>query len=486
MSTGSGSSAHGSPERPSAVRYWVLAMLCSLAFLTYLDRICVMRVQGEIERDLDLGRLTERDENRLREAGLAGNIQSRAKVSRDRATERMSWIFSAFLLGYMLCGVPGGRLGDRWGARVVIAGIVVWWSVFTALTGSVESVGKLLFREPGLPILLGGMVLVRFLFGCGEAGAYPNISRALGRWFPFRERASAQGAIWMASRCGGALAPSAIGALMAIAGGWHLAFWLLGLAGVLWAIFFHFWFRNRPEDKSSVNRAERELIRSAAPAEGSIYDDAVSARVPWLTLVRSANLWALCLVSFCLSFCWYFFVTFLPKFLKEQYQIDYANSEILTGLPLLAGGIACLAGGRISDHLIRRTHRQRWGRSLLGITGCSAAALCALAATQLRSPGVSIALICLAAAFQDVSLPCMWAVPVDIGGRYAGTVGGWMNSAGCLGGMLSPIVAAKVSSLSGWSAVFLLFAAVYVLGALAWWRVDASKPLVEHPVGTLA
>jgi nitrate/nitrite transporter NarK len=178
-----------------------------------------------------------------------------------------------------------------------------------------------------------------------------------------------------------------------------------------------------------------------------------------------------------MSFCWYFFVTFLPKFLKEQHRIDYADSEVLTGLPLLVGGISCLVGGKLSDTLIGKWHSRRWGRSMLGIAGCGAAAVCALAATQLRSSTACIVLICLASALQDISLPCMWSVPVDIGGRFAGTVGGWMNAAGCVGGMLSPIVAAKVSSVFGWNAVFFVFSGVYLIAAMAWARVDASKPL---------
>src|SRR6476646_55897 len=144
---------------PTRYRFWVLAVLCSLAFLTYLDRICIMRVQGEIERDLEFGRLTQQDESWLRKQGLAGNAQARAKLSRDRSTERMSWVFSAFLFGYMLFGVPVGRLGDRWGARAVIVAVVVWWSVFTALTGSVESMGRLLIRDPAPAIFLAALVL---------------------------------------------------------------------------------------------------------------------------------------------------------------------------------------------------------------------------------------------------------------------------------------------------------------------------------------
>lgn len=464
-------------QRPTGMRFWVLLVLCSLALLTYLDRICIMRVQGEIERDLGLGQLTERDERWLAAQGLANDQEARAKLSRDRATERMSWIFSAFLLGYLVFEVPGGWMGDRWGSRAVIFRIVAWWSVFTALTGSVESISRFLFREPTVMVYLGVMVVIRFLFGCGEAGAYPNVARVLGRWFPYRERASAQGAIWMASRTGGAIAPLVIGGLMVLAGGWHQGFWILGAIGVIWAVWFHRWFRNRPEDKPSVNAAERALIRSDAAEHGSIYDDGAAPRVPWRKLAGSTNLLALCGVAASMSFCWYFFVTFLPKFLKEQYQIDYADSELLTGLPLLVGGLSCLAGGKLSDLLILRFKSRRWGRSVPGIVGCTAAAACALGATQLHTPAACMALICLASALQDISLPCMWSVPVDIGGRFAGTVGGWMNAAGCVGGMLSPLVAAKVSSAFGWNSVFFLFAGVYLLAALAWARVDASRPL---------
>jgi nitrate/nitrite transporter NarK len=178
-----------------------------------------------------------------------------------------------------------------------------------------------------------------------------------------------------------------------------------------------------------------------------------------------------------MSFCWYFFVTFFPKYLKERHGIDYAQSEIVSGLPLLVGGLACLAGGKLSDWLVVRLRNRRWGRSLPGVIGCSLAAGCALAATQVQAPWACLLLLCLASAGQDISLPCLWSVPVDVGGRHAGTVGGCMNSMGCLGGMLSPIVAAKISGAFGWSHVFFAFAAIYLCAALAWSRVDAGRTL---------
>jgi sugar phosphate permease len=322
------------------------------------------------------------------------------------------------------------------------------------------------------------LVAIRFLFGIGEAGAYPNIARALGRWFPFSERATAQSFIWLSSRFGGALAPAIIGGFMLAAGGWQRAFFVLGVIGVIWALLFFAWFRDRPDDKPQANDAERDLIRQEETAAESIYSDESTISFRWGSLF-SANVLALCVVSFSVSFCFYFYITFLPKYLKEQFHVDYAQSQFISGLPLLLGGLACLAGGFLSDRAIRKTGNKRWGRSVIPIVGWTAAGLCAFAVSQLDSAVAVMTLIVVAFAFQDLGVPSMWSLPTDIGGRFAGTVGGWMNSAGGIGGMLSPLVAAKVSIAHGWNAAFLVFGAVYLLGALAWLRVDASSPILQ-------
>ena len=453
-------------------------MLCSLAFLTYLDRICIMRVQGDIERDLHFAQLTPADEQSLRERGLEGEAPARFKLERDRATARLSLVFSAFVAGYVLFEVPGGWLGDRWGARSVIFRIVLCWSLFTAATGGVKGITALFSAKPGPEQWLVAMVAIRFLFGVGEAGAYPNIARALGRWFPFHKRATAQSFIWFSSRLGGAFAPIIIGGLMLLGGGWQRAFWILGLTGVVWAVLFFAWFRDRPEDEPRVNEAECKLIRAGEAEAGSIYDDDSAPRFQWASLI-SPNVLALCLASFCVSFCFYFYITFLPKYLKDEFQVDYSQSQFISGLPLLLGGFACLAGGFLSDYSIRKTGSKRWGRSLVPIAGWTAAGLSAFAVSQLHSPGAVVALMVVAFAFQDLGVPSMWSLPTDIGGRCAGTIGGWMNSAGAIGGMLSPLVAAQVSIAHGWSATFVVFGAVYLLGALAWLRVDAGNLIRE-------
>src|ERR1044071_5623684 len=166
-------------SRRTRYRFCVLAILCSLAFLTYLDRICIMRVQGDIERDLGFANLTLADEQSLHERGLENDSLVRSKLANDRATERMSWVFSAFVAGYILFEVPGGWLGDRWGARAVIFRIVLCWSLFTAATGGGEGLTAIFSARPGPEHWLTALVMIRFLFGVGEAGAYPNIARAL-------------------------------------------------------------------------------------------------------------------------------------------------------------------------------------------------------------------------------------------------------------------------------------------------------------------
>jgi sugar phosphate permease len=283
----------------------------------------------------------------------------------------------------------------------------------------------------------------------------------------------------MSSRLGGAMAPLIIGALMAWTGSWRRAFWVLGGVGAAWALFFAWWFRDRPEDFSGANEAEQRYIRAGAGSAGSIYEESHSANVPWLRMLTSLNLAALCVAAAAVSFSWFFYVTFLPKYLEERFHVDFAKSEVMSGLPLLVGGISCLLGGRLSDWIIRATGSRRWGRSSLGLIGFTAAGLCALAIPYAQSAEQVVALICTACAFQDLAVPCLWSTSVDIGGRFAGTVSGAMNSASAIGGALSPLIVAMLVGAYDWNVVFRVFAVVYSIGGMVWLFIDASRPLFE-------
>jgi MFS transporter, ACS family, glucarate transporter len=453
----------------------------------------------------------------------------------------------------LLFEVPGGWMGDRWGSRRVLTRIVLWWSVFTTLTGCVWAAGDgslLGLGGWGVPLWVNSlwlMIFIRFLFGAGEAGAYPNLTRVLGTWFPYRERAFAQGAVWMSARLGGAFAPLVIGRLTAVVG-WRLAFAVLGGIGIAWALAFRVWFRDTPAQHPACNNAERDLIeggarsaeREAEHPEPQVPSTAITARasvdgmqvgkgsttepdsdaftpqpaggsasiartgeietlrVPRSTLhagghawpplgdlYSSVTLWGLGLAAAAVSFAWYFLPTWQPKFLEDVYGISYEKSEIITGLPFLCGAAGALLGGRLSDLLVMWTGSRRWGRSLLGVGGFTAAGLCVLASGFVAAAWQAMFLWCAASFFNDLAIPVIWAVCADVGGRFSGTVAGIMNMLGGVGGMLSPALIPVVlaalppgySDALRWRLIFAGLSVAWFVGAAAWLLIDAGKPM---------
>jgi MFS family permease len=428
---------------PTNVRFGVLGFLCTLSMITYLDRICIMRVRGEMKTDLLF------------------------------TDEQMGYVFAAFYLGYMLFEVPGGWMGDAWGSRKVLTRIVLMWSLFTALTG---------FIWPFSPypiIVVATMMIIRFLFGAGEAGAYPNIARITGTWFPYRERGFTQGLVWTCARLGGAIAPLTIGRLTTVLG-WRQAFMVLGSVGAFWAVGFYYWFRNSPEEMPSCNEAERELIR-----QGGIRGRGHLAP-PWGVLLRMPSLYALCVASGMVSFGWYFYATWQSLFFEEVFKIDptQQSSEITQGLPFLSGAAGAFLGGFFSDILVERTGSRRWGRSLMGIVGFSAAGVCFLMSARAGTARQATALLCMASFFNDLAIPPIWAVCTDIGGRYAGTLSGIMNMAGGVGAVACPIFIPTLNAAlmdyppgQRWIVIFTVLASAWFIGAVAWIFIDASKPI---------
>ncbi len=451
-------------QKPTRVRFGVLGFACGLSLLTYLDRVCIMRAKEDIQGELHFN------------------------------DHQMGLIFSAFILGYALFEMPGGWMGDLWGSRRVLTRIVLCWSAFTALTGTVvaftwDSGRQLGFGDWAVPLVLNGfvlMLLVRFLFGVGEAGAYPNLTRVTRDWFPFHERGLAQGSIWMSARLGGALAPLAIGLLTGLLG-WRGAFWVLGLLGCAWAALFVRWFRDRPEDMPACNDAERALVRgdnAPQPVAGEGH-----AWPGFRLLASSLSLWAMCVASASVCFGWYFYPTWQPKYLKDVHGFNYDSrwSEVLTGLPFLCGAVGSLIGGGLSDRLVRATGSKRWGRSLVGCAGFVGAGTCVFATGLATSAWQAVALLCLAFLVNDLAIPVIWAASADVGGRYAGTVAGAMNMAGGVGAILSPALIPYVlqddPTPERWRLIFFGLAGSWFLGAVAWVFIDASKPLSPKEEG---
>jgi len=462
-------------ERPTRVRYGVLGFCAALSMITYLDRVCMGTVVPDIQKEFGL------DDSQI------------------------GWIFGAFTLAYASFEVPTGWLGDRYGARNTLIRIVLWWSVFTVLTG-------LVYPMSATPLFAFWVLLiVRFLFGIGEAGAYPNIARAFHNWFPFEERGSAKGAVWMAGRFAGGITPLIVLALIypgqsadgTAINHWRHIFWIFGGVGAFWCLLFYLWYRDHPEDKAGVNQAEINLIRKDGERSHE------KLLVPWGRLFANRNLWYLCIMYACASFGWYFNITFLPKFLMENFGVKpgerfspgFWTFTLMAGLPLLLGAAACLFGGLLTDLFIRRTGNRKWGRRTFGIMGHGLCAafyfLSMFFAFSKESPWMFIICISIATFWNDMTMGAAWASCLDIGRRYSGIVAGCMNTVGNMGGFFANIVTGYVLNLyttgidkranlqgyleasePAWKINFSLYAGVYVVAVVMWSLFDSTKPVV--------
>ena len=420
------------------VRYIVLAFGFTLSVITYIDRVCISAAAPSMAAELGLSKL------------------------------QMGAVFSAFTLAYAAFEVPSGWWGDVAGARRVLARIVVWWSLFTALTGATWNFLSL--------------VACRFLFGAGEAGAFPNCARVFSRWMPATERGLAHGVIFTGSRLGGSLTPYTVVALMA-ALGWRPTFVVFGGLGLAWALAFYTWFRDDPGQKSSVSAAELELIRGGLAAAEHGAAERNRPRVPWRALLTSTNLWALCLMYGCMFYGWYFYITWLPTYLREARGLSAAQSGLYAGLPLLLGAFGCMAGGLLTDALVRRWGL-KFGRRAVGLVGLLASGAFLFASVFLHDPVHAIWAISLSAFANDLTLSACWAVCIDTAKEYAGTVSGCMNTFGNLGGALSPLlVGVFLERFHSWQWSFYAASAVYWMGALFWLRIDPTEPLGNRSDG---
>ena len=411
----------------------------------------------------------------------------------------LRWIFWAFLFAYAIFGIPSALVGDVFGPKKTLIFIVLWWSLFTAITGFIA------YEVGG--VVLGGLALllvIQFLFGMGEAGAFPNITRALHNWMPFAERGFAQGAVWMSGRLMGGLTPLVWLLLTSYLGfNWREVFWLFGGIGLVWCVLYTLWFRNRPEEKASVNKAELALIHAGRQDLG-----AGSGHVPWLRMLTSTNLWALCLMYFCMSYAWWFSIMYLPTFLQEQRRVpaDSFIGSIYKGGPLILGAVGCLLGGWLTDKYIRWTNNRKWGRRLFGIVGHSLCAVCWLACLFTTEAFPFALAISLAAFFNDLPMGAAWSSCQDIGKRCSSIVAGAMNTIGNIGGALASLVtgyiiegflnayagslAVKVEQLTAqqkilakqpaYQVCFVIYALVYVVAVLLWLRINSTESIVPE------
>ncbi len=413
--------------RPTRVRYQVLGLTFLMAFLMYMERGAIGAATPDIMREFRIDKIT------------------------------MGWSVSAFNWSYALFQVPTGWLADRFGSRIVLAGAIAWWSVFTAGTG-------LSFSSPSLAI-------IRFLFGAGEAAAFPAGSRALVRWLPAGQCAFGQGFQHSGSRLGAALAPAIVVSLIA-ASGWRPVFYMFGAAGALWAIVWYAYYRNYPSEHPRTNAAEVALLPKAANVR-----PALRRSVPWRLILRSRDLWYLSVVYFCYGWVLWLYLAWFPTYLREARHYSSLKSG-LASIPLLAATVANVAGGVLSDNLAARFRDLRRGRLMVSICGFSVATLALLPGVLASSPVTALVCLTVALGGLELTVAVSWAICLDIGGDYSGSVSSVMNTWGNLGGAISAVMVGYLATLLGWTSPFLMASLLCLLSALIVSRIDPRRSAV--------
>jgi len=460
--------------RPTCARYGVMAYLCSLAFILYVDRVCIGQAGTSMQKDLDLSDT---------QWGLVGG---------------------AFMIAYGVFEVITGHWGDRFGSRRVLTRIVLWWSAFTALTGCVWyfsfAVGSVVVFNSFVLLLL-----IRFLFGAGEAGALPNAARVVSRWFPPGRRGPPQALISASAQLGGAMAPP-VAALLIESVGWRWAFVLFGSLGVVWAWSFARWFRDEPADHPAVNEAELRYItantlptpeqHSGAELIAAKLAHSPPARhpdIPWRHILGSANVWLLGVANACGSFYSYMLFLWFPTYLKKGRGASEMTSGWLASLPLLLGACGVLLGGFLGDWLTGRLGSRRLALRVMGRGGLALAGVFVASSVYADDPRLAALLCAVAFFFAYIQLAAWWAAVGDIGGRHLGAVFGFCNMIGLVGGFASQVSLGifvdfmKSQGHSGraqWDPAFYLFGGVLLLGAACWLFIDAERPVVCDDVAS--
>jgi MFS family permease len=427
--------ANSAGMTPTWERWKVLAWLCCLSVFTYIGRV-----------------------------GISGQLRENIEFSLHLVPAQTAYAIAAFTLAYALFELPSGWLGDRFGPRKVLTRVVLCWMVFTALTGASWS--------------LASLVVIRFMIGAGEAGAFPNMARATRDWFPYRERGLAQGYIWMLARFGGAIAFPFLLVLTHLFG-WRWTFVVTGAIGVVWVSLFWARFRDTPKQDPKVNAAERALI-----AEGKL-ETSKPLPISWRHLLLSPTIWFLLMMYFCSNAGWSFWGCWITPFVEGVLRLTGMKLALASGSPLFVGGFACFLGGFLTDRTVRLWGR-RWGRTLIGTIGYAFAGTLMLIAFKVTTHHAVWALvaICFSSFSKDIGMAATWAITIDIGHKYAGTVSGLMNSFGNMAQVLSVWIVVHLAILAGtaghpnWKVSLYYYAAMFFVSAVCFAFIDPRRTVV--------
>lgn len=420
-------------KRTIPTRYWLVFGMFMLSMLLYVDRVCISSAKDSIAAELGF------------------------------TDTQMGWVLSIFALGYAIFQVPSGILADRLGPRVVLTAVVSFWSLFTAMTAAATGYMS--------------MLTYRFLFGLGEAGAYPGCARAVYSWIPMSERGLVQGAMFSGARFGAAFTLPLV-AWMVGHLGWRLSFAVLGGIGVLWAVFWFFWFRDDPATHPRISQAERTMILAAR--QQAVTGEQEVLPLTTGRLFGSRNVWLLMGQYFASNFTFFFCLTWLFPYLKTRYSLGMVEAGFYAAAPPLAGAFGNWVAGATIDWIYRRG---KWtaSRRVPAMFGFSLAALGLLASMHMDTALGAIICLALAVFGADMTLAPSWSVCIDIGRKHSGTVSGTMNMAGNLGSFVTALAFPYLLKWTGTHAAFFYVGAVLnILALAAWMFTRPDKKLEEY------
>ncbi|MCG8528992.1 MAG: MFS transporter [Opitutales bacterium] len=403
-------------------RYWILFLMVLLGVITFLDRVAIATAGPRMMEDLNI------------------------------SPSDWGLVLSSFVLSYSLFQIPLGALGDKWGQRWVLAGIVIWWSFFTGLTGLVAGLGVLL--------------VVRFMFGVGEAGAYPCMSASIAKWFPSSERGIAQGFIWGASRAGGALAPVMMIPLMATAG-WRAAFIILGMIGLVWGVLWILFYRDKKPQETAGAKVEVETQ--------------AKVKIPWNRFLRNPQFWLILGMYWFYVWGSWFYFSWLHVYLVKGRGLTEVEMGFAASAPFVLGMISNVLGGFASDYLSKK-FGLKVGRRLIGGVCLGLSAILLAFAGALPGKWMTVALLAISFGVMDFMLPSAWALCLDVGKNYAGAISGAMNTAGNFGGFLCALLFGYVVEWFGgdYNMPLYFIAGMLAVSSFLFLKIDPTRELAPE------
>jgi sugar phosphate permease len=265
-----------------------------------------------------------------------------------------------------------------------------------------------------------------------------------------------------------------------VAFGWRWIFYVFGAAGLLWSVAFYFLYRNLPEEDAKVNQSELAQIRGRDP-DGAIKPVDLHQHLapPWRVIFRSANMWYIAAGYCCFYYGTYFFMTWFPTYLLEYRHLSLKSVGLLASLPLLAGMVGDIVGGTLTDTVYRKTGKLKFARRIVAAPAMLVSGACLIPAAMTHFAWTAI--LCLTASlfFLELVISPAWAVPMDVGGEFSGTVSGVMNMAGSLAASLSPIIFGSLVQRGFWITPFFITAGVLLTGAIIWaFLIDPERSVV--------